>query len=153
MTSANPSALEDNILGTLARELRHEYTRVRRSAIERASEMLRDRQYPIQVMNLLQTVALSDPNQSVRDQAQAVLEQYKDAFIDEMKPDRGPSTVQAFCSLGHASTFEKSELCKNLGRYWRRSVLREGLPFQEVVLTCQTCGERIIVELDCQGYD
>jgi hypothetical protein len=29
--------------------------------------------------------------------------------------------------------------------------VREGLPFQEVVLTCQICGENIILTLDCEG--
>jgi len=153
MTPYDLPSPEDNILSTLARELKHEYTRVRRSAVERAGEMLKVGQYPVQVMNLLQTVALNDVNQSVQDMAQQVLDRYKETHPDKTKPDRGPATIEAHCSLGHANSFDKSDLCKNLGRYWRRSVLREGLPFQEVVLTCQTCGEDIIVDLDCEGYD
>jgi hypothetical protein len=153
MTPSDSSSLEDNILGTLARELKHEYTRVRRNAVERAGEMLKVGQYPSQVMNLLQTVALSDSNLGVRDIAQQVLDKYKETFPIKTSPDRGPATIEVYCSLGHASSFDKRDLCKNLGRYWRRSVLREDLPFQEVVLTCQTCGEDIIVDLDCEGYD
>ena len=153
MTPSNSSYLEDNILGTLALELKHEYTRVRRSAVERADEMLKVGQYPGQVTNLLQTVAHNDSNQSVRDMAQQVLDRYKKTFPVKATPDRGPATIEVYCSLGHASSFDKRDLCKNLGRYWRQSVLREGLPFQEVVLTCQTCGEEIITDLDCEGYD
>jgi hypothetical protein len=153
MTSPDASLHEANILGTLARELKHEYTRVRRNAVERAGEMLKAGQYPVEVMNLLQTVVVSDSNDSVRELAQQVLDKYKGAFGTRGVHDHGLATIDAFCSLGHANTFDKRDLCKNLGRYWRRSVLREGLPFQEVVLTCQTCGERIIVDLDCEGYD
>ena len=153
MTSSDSSSHEDNILGTLARELRHEYTRVRRSAVEHADEMLKAGQYTGQVMNLLQTVSVSDPSSSVRGMAQQVMDKYKGTPQVKTAPDRGLAIIEAYCSLGHANSFDKRDLCKNLGRYWRRSVLREGVPFQEVVLTCQICGEDIYYDLDCEGFD
>ncbi len=153
MTPADPSTLEDNILGTLAHDLKHEYTRVRRSAIERASEMLKSGQYSMQVVNLLQTVTVSDASQSVRDMAQQVLDQYKDISKSGQEPGFGMAAINTCCSLGHANTFDKSEICKNIGRYWRRSVVRDGQSLQEVVLTCKTCGEDLIVAIDCKDFD
>jgi hypothetical protein len=148
MTASDSSANETNILGTLSRELTHEYTRVRRSAVERASEMLQAGQYTLQVKNLLYTVVLRDPNQSVRDLAQQVLDRHKE--VTPAKPayvvDQG--IVLATCSIGHTSQFDKHDLYENLGRYWRRSVLHDDVPFQQLVLACQSCGEEIIVDID-----
>ena len=149
MTSSDPISLEANILGTLSRELTHEYTRVRRGAVDRASEMLQAGQYPVQVKGLLQTVAFRDSSQSVRDLALQVLEKYKDVVATKPVPRAGQETVEITCSLGHTSKFDKHELYENLGRYWRRSVLINDEPFQELVLACQICGEKAIITLDC----
>ncbi len=151
--ASDSELLESNILATLARELTHEYTRVRRSAVERAEEMLKLGQYPYQVIVLLQNVTFNDANQSVRDKAQEVLDRYKDVYPKDQKPEHGPPTFEIHCTLGHVSTFDKHDICSNLGRYWRRSVLRDGQPYQEIVLTCKTCGEHIVINIDCKGFE
>jgi hypothetical protein len=153
MTPTDSSSLEANILGTLSRELTHEYTRVRRLAVDRAGEMLKAGQYPLQVKNLLQTVAFRDPSQSVRDMAQQVLDQYKGVVLPKPVSQAGQETIEVCCSIGHTSTFDKHDLYENLGRYWRRSVLHDDKPFQELVLTCQNCGEQIIIDLDFGSLD
>ena len=149
----DPSPLEDNIMATLARELTHEYTRVRRSAIEHAEEMLKAGQYPYQVMVLLKNVTFADSSLSVRDKAQEVLNRYKEIYPEDEKPEQALPTIDVHCTLGHVSTFNKRDICSNLGRYWRRSILRDGIPYQELVLTCQTCGEHIVIDLDCAGFE
>jgi hypothetical protein len=148
MTSSDSASNEANILGTLSRELTHEYTRVRRSAVDRASEMLQAGQYTLQVKNMLQTVALRDTSQSVRDMAQHVLDLYNGTAAAKLVPKEDQGIVLVTCSIGHLNQFDKHELYENLGRYWRRSVLHDDVPFQQLVLACQTCGEEIIIDVD-----
>ncbi len=152
MNPSSPAPMEDNILGTLSRELNHEYVRVRRSAIDRARGMLVSAEFPDQVMALLKTVSVSDSNLSIRDQALQVLETFKDVYPEKQVTVQSLAVLDVHCSLGHANHFDKAEICNNLGEYWRRSVIRENLLFQEVNLPCQSCGEGMVVEINCDGF-
>lgn len=53
------------------------------------------------------------------------------------------------CENGHVSYFDKREVCRgNI----RKRVVRDGKTLDELRLRCESCGEWVVVEVDCEGY-
>jgi hypothetical protein len=84
----------------------------------------------------------------VREKAQTVL-----TTATQQKPAPSPASTQqqdarhrfaVRCQNGHITTFDRREVCSA-----SKTIMR-GL--DELVLTCPTCGIKMAVEVDCEGY-
>jgi hypothetical protein len=59
-----------------------------------------------------------------------------------------------YCGKGHVTYFDKREVCPYDGLSTRSIVYRDTRQLDALYLSCGTpgCGERFVVEVDCEGY-
>jgi hypothetical protein len=68
------------------------------------------------------------------------------------QPVRNSEAAHVFgvrCKNGHVSYFDKRDVCRS---NIRKRVVRNGKTLDELRLRCESCGEWIVVEVDCEGY-
>ena len=53
---------------------------------------------------------------------------------------------------GHVSYFDRRKICPPGGSVVRSVVRRDGKELDELLLKCKSCGEEVVVEVDCEGY-
>ena len=56
------------------------------------------------------------------------------------------------CARHHITYFDKREVCPESGTIVRRIVQKEDKELDRLWLKCGTCGEEVVVEVDCEGY-
>lgn len=127
----------------------HQYNHKRKEAIDRAKEMLQRGEHREEVLAILEYLERNDLLDGVREKARSVLQQ-------ATQPNTAPSTTPVHprdarhlfdvrCQNGHITRFDRRDVCSK-----RREVMR-GL--DELVLKCSTCGVKMAVEIDCEGYE
>jgi hypothetical protein len=139
-------------LGRLRTRLQHAHIRERRQAIAEAKALLaagpRDRAF---ILNLLAAVARDDIAPSIRQEAQAVLD------AESKAPAPYPAAeAQHFFSVQcphcrHVHYFDKRRVCGAAGVV-KRSVRRDGVALDELILTCEQCRRTFTHAVDCEGY-
>jgi len=142
-----PAPNASDPLLTLGEQASHQYTRVRKEAIDQAAEMLQRGEHREETLAILEYLARNDPMNGVREKAQEVL-----AAMTQQNMTPAPTRTQntrhrfgARCKNGHITTFDKRVVCSQ-----RQEIMR-GL--DELILTCATCGVEMAVEIDCGGYE
>jgi len=144
---------------------------VRKEAIERAEEMLKQGQNHKEVRALLEILASDDTITSVSDAAYDVISRTKNT-VPALPPQantvpqqfQNNSFFTATCGNGHINTFDKNDVCSHTKETVYRltddasrgnttsSSTPSGPRMEEVYLTCPTCGLNIYKKIDCAGY-
>lgn len=143
-----PAADQDDILSRLLKDLSHDHIRVRKDAIRRSAELLKDEAYRRDLLPLLEDLSRKDPIESVRETAQEVLGKAKARASDV---DEARHFVNARCPNGHISHYDKRVVCPSIGRVARGA--KSSTPvFDMLYVKCNVCGEDMKVPVDCEGY-
>lgn len=129
--------------------------RVRKEAIDQAATMLQQGDHREEVLAILEYLARNDLMTGVREKAQGMLAaatpQHTAAPPAPPAPARPQDARHLFsvrCKNGHVTTFDRRVVCSQKSEV-ARAVMR-GL--DELILTCATCGEKMAVNVDCEGY-
>lgn len=147
--------LTPNELSAVEALLAHDYIRERRKGIEQAAKLLEQGKYRERLMALLEELARNAHETTIlQDAAKRVLE-------NEWKKDAPPGSgtnsdsrhmIGARCKNGHVTYFDRRVICPDGGTF-QRSVLRRGdKTLDDIRLKCDTCGEFMIIPVDCEGY-
>ncbi len=132
----------------LGEQAAHHYSHVRKEAIDQAAEMLRRGEHREETLAILEYLARNDLMDGVREKARSVLKeatQQKTASPPvHMRPQDMRHLFDVRCQNGHITPFDRREVCSH-----RKKIMR-GL--DELVLTCPTCGVKMAVDVDCEGY-
>lgn len=60
--------------------------------------------------------------------------------------------ISARCKNGHVSHFDKRSICADSGTVSREIRRQGGKKIDDIYLPCQTCGEKMVVPVDCEDY-
>jgi len=124
-----------------------QYIRVRKEAIDQAATMVQQGEHREEALAILEYLARNDLMTGVREKAQAVLAAATQQAPSVPTPTRPQDLRHLFavrCKNGHITTFDRRVVCS------QRTEIMRGL--DELILTCATCGEKMAVEVDCEGY-
>jgi len=132
----------------LGEQAAHQYSHVRKEAIDQAAEMLRRGEYREETLAILEYLARNDLMDGVREKARSVLKeatQQKTASPPALtRPQDARHLFDVRCQNGHITTFDRREVCSH-----RKKIMR-GL--DDLALTCPSCGVKMAVDVDCEGY-
>jgi hypothetical protein len=130
----------------------------RRAAVQRAAQMLRQRAcLPLcrqRIVALLSDLAAKDLFSSVRDAAQAVLDNLAQGYDPAWLPADRQHMIGVTCPDGHVSYFDRRILCDQ-SRPFKRTMERAGERVEETVyMVCSAdgCSHEVKILLDCKAY-
>jgi len=149
-----PSQSTDPLIA-LSEKAAHEFIRIRKESIDQAAEMLRRDEHRAAVLALLEYLAHNDLMMGVRDKAQEVLDADAKKGVAHPPLLRSGESRHIFgvrCRNGHITYFDKRRVCSAQSAIVRRLTQRAGKELDELVLTCEQCGEETMVPVDCEGY-
>jgi hypothetical protein len=146
-----PASAGDEVQG-VAELLAHERIAKRRQGIEAARSLLERARHREELLALLEDVARKEIMQVVREEAQAVIDAERERPVREARPDESRHTVGVRCPKGHVTYFDKRILCTDRTTIKRGTVRRAELDLAEMYLRCETCGEDMVVRIDCEPY-
>ena len=141
----------------LSEQAAHEFIRERKTAIDRAGEMLTRNEQREAVLAILEYLAHNDLMNGVREKAQEVLD--ADSARQTQHPVRplfNPADSRHMfgvrCKNGHVTYFDKRRVCTLPKSTVHRVVRRAEVELEELDLECGTCHEPVTVRIDCEGY-
>ena len=146
-----PAASEDD-LQRAARLMSHPHIRERKAGIALAETLLKARQHREEVLALLEDLVKSELMMTVREEAERVMREEQMRDKPPQREDESRHIIQVRCPNGHISDFDKRRICPPSGTVKRSAVTRGGKELDELYLKCTTCGEEMIVPVDCEGY-
>jgi TIR domain len=147
-----PSTGSANSLIVLSEKSAHEFIRIRKEAIDQASEMLKRDEHREAVLAILEYLAHNDLMMGVREKAQEVLDaDAKKVTTPAFRPEDSRHIIGVRCRNGHITYFDKRRICSDEATVVR-SVQRAGLELDERDLSCGECGVPVKVHVDCRGY-
>ena len=151
---AFPPAHATDALITLAELAAHEFIRKRKTALRQASTLLARGEQHEEVLALLAYMAKNDSIMGVREEAQKVLDTEAKKTAPP-PPAFPPGDAQHIfgvrCKNGHVSYFDKRVVCVAYKPVKRLADAVEK-QLDELYLKCDTCGEKIVAQVDCEGY-
>jgi hypothetical protein len=141
----------------LSEQAAHEFIHIRRTAIDQAAVMLQRGEHRDEVLALLEYLANHDLMMGVRDKAKETVE----ADMKRAAPPSPPPFLHlgnprdifgVRCKKGHVTYFNKWHVCPAKAGKVARIKDSAGKKLDELVLTCDTCGEEMAVLVECEGY-
>ena len=143
----------------LAEQAAHQYMRERKEAIDRAATMLQGGEQREEVLAMLEYLARNDVMNGVREKAQGVLasatqQQPASPHAAASRPRDARHQFDVRCQQGHITRFDRRDVCARKKKIARElngdTEVMRGL--DELILTCPTCGVKMAVDVDCEGY-
>jgi hypothetical protein len=124
----------------------------RKAAVQQAKAMLQRNEHRLEVLAILAYLAQDDPMIEVRELAKEAL----NADARKQQTPQPPSLASPLANTdamigvhckkcGNVTYFNKHRVCKE-----SRPVMRGGK--DKLKLKCDTCGETMLVRIDCEGY-
>jgi TIR domain len=125
----------------------------RKAAVQQAMAMLQHNEHRLEVLAILAYLAQDDPMIGVRELAKEALDaDARRQQTPQPPPLLAPSLDNTDAMIGvrckkcsHVTYFNKHRICKE-----SRPVMRGGK--DKLKLKCGTCGETMMVQVDCEGY-
>lgn len=124
----------------------------RKRGISHASALLQQGNRRDEVTALLRNLINMETMPSVRSAAKEVLNNAQSQESKDLSPRESQHSFGLTCSKNHITYFDKREVCRHDGFVKRATQNRAGKRLDELQLRCTTCGEEIVVEIDCEGY-
>jgi hypothetical protein len=144
---------QSNALQEIQDLLRNDYLRKRREGIQKAADLLARGLYRQQLREMLTKVAQGDLATNLAELAQQALDEddlRHQSYPPRYKPGGSKHIVGAVCSNGHPNYYDKRIICPGEDRY--RTTRGDGVVLDHIVVKCETCGEEMKIEVDCEGY-
>ena len=146
-----PSQSTDPLI-VLSEKAAHEFIRVRKEAIDQATEMLQRGEHREAVLAVLEYLATKDLMMGVRDKAQEVIDaDANKAATPPLRPGESRHIFGVRCKNGHITYFDKRRVCVN-EKLVRGSLQPAGVTLIDLDLPCGECGAIVPVQVDCGGY-
>ena len=134
--------------------LQHEYLRERRKGIQKASELLAQGLYREQLREMLTRVAQGDSATNMAELAQKELhedDQRHQSYPPVYESKGSEHVIGAVCPKCHSPNYyDKRVICPGEDRF--RKVRANGVEIDQIIVKCNSCGEMMKIEVDCEGY-
>ena len=141
-------------LEEIERLLKSEFIRERKQGIQKAAELLANGLHRKAMRDRLAEIARNDLITGVGELAQAALDE--DDQRHAVQPPRYQSDARhmfgAECPKGHVHYYDKRLYCPKQGNITRRTVFRDGVEQDEILVKCTTCGVEFVADVACEGY-
>jgi hypothetical protein len=143
----------DDFFEEIKKQLKHPFIRIRRAAINNLAERLQDPAYRKEGIKLLEESARKEKASILRELAQAHLDEDTRRY-PEFHPGEGKEHIIGVkCPSCHGTTyFDKRVVCTEKSYFYRKLRIEGKTTFKELLLTCEHCGEKMIIRIDCEGY-
>jgi hypothetical protein len=125
----------------------------RKAAVQQAKAMLQRNEHRLEVLAILAYLAQDDPMIGVRETAKEAL----DADARRQQTPQDPSLLVPLSANTDAMIGVRCKKCGNVAYFNKHRICKESRPVMrggkdELKLKCSTCGETMMVQVDCEGY-
>ncbi len=137
----------------IKKRLNHPFIRERRKAINQLAELLQNPEYRKEAILLLEDRVQNDPIGNMRELAQSHLDEDEKRYPEFHLGEGKEHIFGVNCPKCHGITyFDKRVVCTEKSYFYREIRQKGKSTFKELILTCEHCGEKMIVKVDCEGY-